>query len=309
MPKETIKDLQLWLKFLQYARKGISLNSIIFRSPTSISLSDACETGMGGYDPITGKAWRYKFTTAQQQAFTLNTKEFLAAVISQQLTLRDDKSPYPCHIAIGDSKVTEAWMYKSNHDPDSSPIQNEIARYMAQFNMNKKACNYSQHIRGDENTIADILSRDTHLTDQQVIALINTYSPPLLPKNFKLFPLSDLIISWIDSLVPLAPKTRELLWQHTPSTYAAGISGWNFCQKSQQMIPILTNLHKTNETQSFVSSWIQSRMENLTDNQDLLKAQLQERMPTMWQRSSQLVVGRIPDSTQQDKNQSNTKDN
>jgi hypothetical protein len=62
-------------------------------------LSDACETGMGRYDPITGKAWRYKFTTPQQQAFTLNTKDFLAAVISQQLTLRDNKSPYPCHIS------------------------------------------------------------------------------------------------------------------------------------------------------------------------------------------------------------------
>jgi hypothetical protein len=303
---ETKQDLKLWLKLLQYAQNGISLNTIIFRAPTSISISDASETGMGGYNPLTGKMWRHKFSTKQQTAFTLNTKEFLAAVISQQLTLKEDQSNYPCHIAFGDSKVTEAWMYKSNHDPDSSPIQNEIARQMAEFNMKHKACNYSQHIRGEENIIADILSRDTHLNDEQLIAFITTYSPPLLPHNIKLCPLSKQITSWIDSLVQLAPKMRELQWQHTPSTHAAGISGWTFCQKSQQMIPILTNSHPTNETQSYVCSWIQSRMENSTNNNDLSKAQLRERMPTMWQRSSQLVVGRTLDSTRQEQHQSNS---
>ena len=59
---EAIKDLGLWIKFIEYAQKGISINSIVFiRRPTSITLSDACETGMGGYNPLTGKAWRYKF--------------------------------------------------------------------------------------------------------------------------------------------------------------------------------------------------------------------------------------------------------
>jgi hypothetical protein len=306
---ETKQDLKLWIKFLKYAEKGISINTIIFRSPTSLSLSDACETGMGGYNPLTGKMWRHEFTIQQQRAFTLNTKEFLAAVITQQLTISEDKSTHPCHISIGDSKVTEAWMYKSNHDPDSSPTQNEITRQMATFNMKKQACNYSQHIRGEENTIADMLSRDTNLSDEQLITLINTYSPPLLPQHIQLCPLSKRITSWIDSLAQSAPKMRELRWQHTPSTIAAGVSGWNFCQKSQQTIPTLTISRKTNETQSYVSSWIQSKMENSINNQDLSKAQLRERMPIMWQRSSQLVVGQTQDSTSQVPNQYNTNDN
>jgi hypothetical protein len=43
---ETKRDLKLWLKFINYAKEGISINSIIFRVPTSMSISDACETGM-----------------------------------------------------------------------------------------------------------------------------------------------------------------------------------------------------------------------------------------------------------------------
>eukprot|EP00956_Cyclotella_meneghiniana_P041032 scaffold212472_cov70-Cyclotella_meneghiniana.AAC.2 len=160
---ETKRDLQLWIKFIEYAKEGISINSVIFRTPTSISISDACETGMGGYNPLNGKMWRYKFTTEEQTSFTLNVKEFLAAQISQQLGLEDDNSPFPCHLNIGDSKVAEAWMYKSNHDPENSPVHNEIARTMAENLIARKACNYSQHIKGEENIIADSLSRDTHI--------------------------------------------------------------------------------------------------------------------------------------------------
>ncbi|KAL7502300.1 hypothetical protein ACHAXN_000287, partial [Cyclotella atomus] len=103
LSKEAKKDLQLWIRLIDQAKKGISLNNIVFRKPTSISISDACETGMGGYDAITGKMWRHEFTLEEQTALTLNAKEFLAAEISQLLALTDDTSPYPCHLNIGDS--------------------------------------------------------------------------------------------------------------------------------------------------------------------------------------------------------------
>ena len=213
-----------------------------------MSISDACETGMGGYNPIPGKMWRYKFTTEQQQAFTLNAKEFLAAAILQQLALQDDKSPFPCHLNIGDSRVAESWLYKSNHDPESSPVQNEIAQQMATILIKMKASNYSQHLKGDENKIADSLSRDTHLTDEQLFNLWQTTSPPLLPEHPQILPLSSQTISWIDSLAQLTPKTWELLWTHIPSTLAAGESGTNSLKRSQQTINTSTDSHKTNET-------------------------------------------------------------
>jgi hypothetical protein len=291
--KETKKDLTLWLKFINYASTGISINNIVFRKPTSISLSDACETRMGGYNPLTGKAWRHKFTEAEQIVFTLNTKEFIAAKISQQLALDEDTSPYPCHLNIGDSAVAEAWLYKSiNHDPDSSPIQNAIAHTMAEDLIQRQASNYSQHLRGIDNMVADSLSRDTDLSDEQPISMLKAYSPPLLPANIQILPLSTQTTSWIASLTPLAPKTRELQWAHTPSTIAAGVSGWNSCPESHQTTPIFSASPKTRETPLSVCSWIQCTMENSRLNDSLpSRATLRDRPSIMYRRSYRQVVG------------------
>ena len=288
---ESKADLALWLRFIDYAKTGISINSIIFRKPTSISITDACETGMGGYDPLTGKMWRYTFTKEEQVSFTLNTKEFLAAAISQELSLQDDDSPYPCHLNIGDSKVAEAWLYKSNHDPLSQPVQNAIARRMAHNLIANKACNYSQHLKGEENVIADSLSRDTHLTIEEHTHLLELTDHPLKPQLFQISHLSDPIISWIGSLAQYQHKKRELLWQHTPSTIAAGPSGLPSSKKSQQQTHTSSTSPKTNATQSSLSSWIQSRMENSTNTTSLSSAQLRNRPPIMYVRSSNLVVG------------------
>eukprot|EP00956_Cyclotella_meneghiniana_P032130 scaffold86951_cov48-Cyclotella_meneghiniana.AAC.2 len=297
LARETKEDLKLWLQFITYAKNGISINSVIFRTPTSISISDACETGMGGYDPLSGNMWRHEFSEIEQRAFTLNTKEFLAAQISQELTLKNDPSEFPCHLNIGDSTVAEAWMYKSNHDPEHSPIQNAIARRMASNLIERKGCNYSQHIRGEENIFADSLSRDTHLPPEELIKRFKSLTHPLKPSHMQISPLSNQTTSWIDSLARLSPKKRELLWQHTPSTIGAGTFGANSSQKSQPTTTTSVNSPKTNETQSSLYSWIQSRMVSSTKTRVPSKAVLRERPQIMYQRLSSLVVGQTPDST------------
>jgi hypothetical protein len=144
--------------------------------------------------------------------------------------------------------------------------------------------------------VADSLSRDTHLSEAQVIAMLKAYSPPLLPANLQILPLSKQITSWIASLAQLTTKTRELQWGHTPSTIAAGVSGWSLCPKSHQTIPTFSTSPKTNETQSSVCSWIQSAMENSHLHDSIpSRATLQERPPIMYQRSYQQVVGSIPE--------------
>ncbi|KAL7502321.1 LOW QUALITY PROTEIN: hypothetical protein ACHAXN_000301, partial [Cyclotella atomus] len=123
--------------------------------------------------------WRYKFTTEQQQAFTLNAKEFLAAAISQQLALQDDKSPLPC----------------------------------------------------DENKIADSLSRDTHLTDEQLLKLWQTTSPPLLPENPQILPLSNYFMDRLASTIDAQDKGVTL---DTHSKYARS---WRISNKFLKKIP------------------------------------------------------------------------
>ncbi len=59
-------DLKLWIEFLGKARDGISTNNVIFRSPTSVPITDACEIGIGGHCPQNNILWRYKFSTEQR---------------------------------------------------------------------------------------------------------------------------------------------------------------------------------------------------------------------------------------------------
>jgi hypothetical protein len=46
---EELRDLHLWLKFLNLARAGISLNRMTIRRPTQLGLSDSCPFGLGGF--------------------------------------------------------------------------------------------------------------------------------------------------------------------------------------------------------------------------------------------------------------------
>jgi hypothetical protein len=49
LPKTVIKDLQLWIKILQKANTGISLNLLTHREPNKLYWSDACEYGIRGF--------------------------------------------------------------------------------------------------------------------------------------------------------------------------------------------------------------------------------------------------------------------
>jgi hypothetical protein len=55
-----LEDLVLHKNFLCYANAGVSLNVIAFRKPTHMFRSDASEFGLGGYNILSGNAWRWE---------------------------------------------------------------------------------------------------------------------------------------------------------------------------------------------------------------------------------------------------------
>ncbi|KAL7504137.1 LOW QUALITY PROTEIN: hypothetical protein ACHAXN_001846 [Cyclotella atomus] len=73
---------------------------------------------MGEYDAITGKMWQHEFTREQPTSFTLNTKEVLAAKISQELAPyywmihhAVSSTPYPCHLKTkGTQSYVSSWI-------------------------------------------------------------------------------------------------------------------------------------------------------------------------------------------------------
>ena len=57
---ETSKTLIFWKKILTItSQEGIDLNHINFIEPTSITVSDACEAGIAGFEDNT-YGWRYE---------------------------------------------------------------------------------------------------------------------------------------------------------------------------------------------------------------------------------------------------------
>jgi len=157
LPAEVKKDLVLWIKLLNTAKRGISINNVIFRQPTFVPIIDSSETGIGGYSLNSNTLWRYQFTIEEQRSFTLNTKEYIAAVIGTYFALKEDKCPNPCILSLSDSSSTVSWLHKSNHNPTSSPIHSAIARWHTQNLMANNACDYSQQVAGLENIVADCL--------------------------------------------------------------------------------------------------------------------------------------------------------
>ena len=290
---EAKKDLRLWLRFLDQAREGISINNIVFRKTTSLGISDACETGIGGFGYETGVAWRYEFTNEEQVSFELNQKEFLASAINQKIQLDLDTNAFPCTNDVTDNTSTAAWMHKSNFDPETHPIHNEIARWSAENLLDRQASSFSQWLEGSENDIADSLSRDHDLSNDQLIALFTHTNPPYLPqKSMKIVKLPDEITSWIASLAQLRTKKRELKWQRTPSTLARGITGWSSANTSGQLTPIFADSWKPKEYASRALSHTQYDEEISLPRGILLKETPRKRPLKMWRRPSFSVVGK-----------------
>ena len=236
LSRRTLDDLDLWLEFLESAKTGISINRVIFRKPTITTFSDSSECGIGGFCPQTGIGWRYQLSPAEQQAFTLNTKEYIASAIDMEVQAdnMETTSPFPCILNRSDSSSTVGWLRLSNHDPLDAPVHNEVARYHARNMMARNACNYSQHLPGKLNVVADSLSRDFHLSNDQIIAMLTSLHPSLSPSQIKIIDLPQKHISWIASMAQKWPGNKASPKRLIKSKIAAGIAGWASSTGSKQ---------------------------------------------------------------------------
>ena len=98
---------------------GVSINQITFVQHDVQIYTDACETGLGGYNPRTGKGWRFKLPEWMQRQFHINILEFIASVIGIWLEIKNKNIQYLNILAKTDNSSALGWMLKSNFDPDT----------------------------------------------------------------------------------------------------------------------------------------------------------------------------------------------
>ena len=126
MTEEVRDDLKLCSEFLTTAHAGILMNLIVFRKPSHEYVS------VGGYSLTSGKAWCFQLPVDCQHRVSLNSLEFVAALITLWVDVLDDVlPPEPCLLSLTDSSSVAGWLHKSNFDPNNQSFQMHIACKLA----------------------------------------------------------------------------------------------------------------------------------------------------------------------------------
>ncbi|KAI2504384.1 hypothetical protein MHU86_10063 [Fragilaria crotonensis] len=160
---EVNEDLRLWKTILARANQGVSLNLIVTREPDRICWSDACPVGLGGYS-LSGQAWRIKIPRSSiihGHKGVNNLLEFVGMIVNIWLECLDSNTNQSCILAIGDNTSAIGWLYKTS-GLESSSMEHKAhlfaARHLATILMKYDCCIASQHIKGESNVVADLLS-------------------------------------------------------------------------------------------------------------------------------------------------------
>jgi hypothetical protein len=247
-----IDDFDLWVFFLLKARAGISMNSMTIRQPSKICWSDSCPFGVGGF-LLSGRAWRIRIPESSPLYgldIANNVLEFLGMMVTIWLVLiecAETGSQHDCILALGDNTSAIGWLHKSGKlPPDSAYYESVqlIARKLARLVTDSSHCLASQHIKGDKNTVSDLLSfagdtrGETHPlapdypSDRVLTERFHSCLPQSIPAGFSISPLPIEISSFV--ILALQTLESSLTQNKSPPTKTktgSGVAGFRSAPK------------------------------------------------------------------------------
>lgn len=116
--RDELADCVLWRKILRHSHNRVDINTLVFRSPNNISMSDACEYQLGGFSLWTGQAWRWPIPSPWIGRHSINFLEFVACATGILLLLFENKiQAGDCVLSIADNTSAVGWLRKTNFDP------------------------------------------------------------------------------------------------------------------------------------------------------------------------------------------------
>jgi hypothetical protein len=126
----------------------------------------------------------------------------LAAAILGQTTLLHNTDPLPyTHTLLGtDNSVTQAWIKNGSVSTTAAPAH--LLRQLALTSRHHDACITATHVAGDSNLIADLLSRSFHLSDSQLLTLVQ-HTWPVKPRWKLVTPLAH----WVSAVNSALSRT------------------------------------------------------------------------------------------------------
>jgi hypothetical protein len=157
-------DCELWERFLWKAFQGISMNRITVRQPTRLAVSDSCcPFGIGAF-LLEGRAWRVRIPESSPiygQSTANNFLEFLGMFVNMWLMCLTFTDRSESLLAVGDNTSAIGWLFRSSHISPDSLYYDSLqlgARKLALLVTGSEHCLASQHIKGETNLVADLLS-------------------------------------------------------------------------------------------------------------------------------------------------------
>jgi len=155
-----------------------------------------------------------------------------------------------------DSTTALGWLKKSNFaDKLDEVVQLTTARKLADIILESQACLYSQWFPGDQNAVADSLSRDFHISVSNLCHLLTSHFPEQTPFGLTILPVPPDIVSWLICTLRNQPLVTP--WSKEPmrSKFALGLGFNDTCvQLDLYMTPILITSHSSSAQRSSVLS-------------------------------------------------------
>jgi hypothetical protein len=280
------------------------MNNMVFREPTHAYRSDVSSHGLGGYNLLTGDAWRYRLPADILQIVTLNTLEFLGCIITLWIDIVAGVTPREsCILSQTDSTSAEGWLYKSNFPSSTHTIQLQAARHLATIIINADCCLYSQWIAGAANVVSDLLPRRFDLTNDLLASLILTTTPTQVPFGIRILPLPTEIDCWLTSLLHTARNLQQSQAKQQKRASEHGAVG----RPTSPMWDSPTTLSSQSSVMPNVTAYpAPSRMPCAQDHSARLASihslLASSKPPSrMWHRPFGLTTGRTHDSTETEK--------
>ena len=222
---EALEDLILWEGFLSHAHNGVPMNLLVTREPNKVCWSDACPYGLGGYS-VSGRAWRLQIPLTSPifgHKGINNLLEFLGMAINIWLACLESNGDEHCILAIGDNTSAIGWLHNSSRLDSKWEAHNahlKVARKIAMLLIDSRCCLASQHLKGELNVVADLLSfagggarekvhpiaADMPANDELTRRFLNLY-PSQVPVNFAISQLPDDVLSWTTQVLQVAESS------------------------------------------------------------------------------------------------------
>jgi hypothetical protein len=189
------------------------MNRITIRQPTRLCIYVACPWGIAGYS-LRDRGWRIVIphcTPLRSDSRFNNFFEFIGTAVTAWLKCLDSATTAEeCILALGDNTSALGWIYRSSRVKPTSMSYTAIqtvARHLATVFLDSRHCLASQHLKGDHNIVADLLSFAGHdrnkphplaagnPSDHVLTQRFHQFLPLQIPENFAISQLPFEILS------------------------------------------------------------------------------------------------------------------